>query len=164
MAVTVQTSRFGELEITPEQIVEFPAGLIGLGGSSYTLVNRGDDAAFSWLQSGGRPSILRSCLLQSVDDPDLAIPVTDPWRFFSDFVVEIADSDADRIGIEDALEQASVWVTVRAASELEDFCANLRAPIVIVGSSGYQVINQANPAPVRAPLFSGLQEESTQAA
>ena len=55
-------------------------------------------------------------------------------------------------------------VTVRAASELEDFCANLRAPIVIVGSSGYQVINQANPAPVRAPLFSGLQEESTQAA
>ena len=150
MAVTVQTSRFGELEIAPEQIVEFPAGLIGLGGSSYTLVNRGDDAAFSWLQS--------------VDDPDLAIPVTDPWRFFSDYVVEIADSDADRIGIEDALEQASVWVTVRAASELEDFCANLRAPIVIVGSSGYQVINQANPAPVRAPLFSGLQEESTQAA
>jgi len=150
MAVTVQTSRFGELEIAPEQIVEFPAGLIGLGGSSYTLVNRGDDAAFSWLQS--------------VDDPDLAIPVTDPWRFFSDFVVEIADSDADRIGIEDALEQASVWGTVRAASELEDFCANLRAPIVIVGSSGYQVINQANPAPVRAPLFSGLQEESTQAA
>ena len=150
MAVTVQTSRFGELEITPEQIVEFPAGLIGLGGAAYTLVNRGDDAAFSWLQS--------------IDDPDLAIPVTDPWRFFDDFVVEIADSDADRIGIEDALDQASVWVTVRAAAELEDFCANLRAPIVIVGGTGHQVINQASPAPVRAPLFSGLQEESTQAA
>ena len=49
MAVTVQTSRFGELEITPEQIVEFPAGLIGLGGAAYTLVNRGDDAAFAAL-------------------------------------------------------------------------------------------------------------------
>lgn len=146
----LHTSHFGEIEISAEEILEFPAGLIGLGGTRYVIVTRTPDAAFSWLQS--------------VDDPDLAIPVTDPWRFFDDYVVELADADAARIGIEDALDQAAIWVTVRAAAELDDFCANLRAPIVIVGGTGHQVINQASPAPVRAPLFSGLQEESTQAA
>ena len=150
MAVMLQTSRFGEIEISPDTIVEFPSGLIGLGGSRYTVISRSEEAAFSWLQS--------------MDDPELAIPVTDPWRFFSDYVVELSDSDEDRIGIADSLDQAAIWVTVRAAAELDDFCANLAAPIVIVAGQGYQVINQASPAPVRAPLFSGLQEESTQAA
>lgn len=150
MAVMLQTSRFGEIEISPDTIVEFPSGLIGLGGSRYTVITRSEDAAFSWLQS--------------MDDPELAIPVTDPWRFFSDYVVELSDSDEERIGIADSLDQAAIWVTVRAAAELDDFCANLAAPIVIVAGQGYQVINQSSPAPVRAPLFSGLQEESPQAA
>lgn len=150
MAIKLQTSHFGEIQVSPEEIIEFPAGLIGLGGTRYVIVTRTPDAAFSWLQS--------------MDDGELAIPVTDPWRFFDDFVVELADADADRVGIEDALDQAAIWVTVRAAAELDDFCANLRAPIVVVDGTGHQVINQASPAPVRAPLFSGLQEESTQAA
>lgn len=150
MAETVPTSRFGEIAIDAEQIVTFPAGLIGLGGTRYVLITRTPDAAFSWLQS--------------LEDPGLAIPVTDPWRFFDEFVVELTDADAERVGIEDAPDQSTVWVTVRAAAELEDFCANLRAPIVIVDGIGHQVINQAAPAPVRAPLFSGLQEESTHAA
>jgi flagellar assembly factor FliW len=35
----------------------------------------------------------------------------------------------------------------------------------VVGNQGHQVINQAPDAPVRAPLFAGLQEEpSTKAA
>jgi len=44
-------------------------------------------------------------------------------------------------------------VTVRAGEELEDFSANLRAPILIAQGAGHQVINQAPDAPVRAPLF-----------
>jgi len=61
-------------------------------------------------------------------------------------------------------EQTSVYVTVRAAQELEDFCANLAAPILICAGIGHQVINQAPDAPVRAPLFAGLERERTQAA
>jgi flagellar assembly factor FliW len=47
----------------------------------------------------------------------------------------------------------TVWVTVRAGSELSDFSANLRAPILISGGQGFQVINEASQAPVRAPPF-----------
>jgi flagellar assembly factor FliW len=44
-------------------------------------------------------------------------------------------------------------VTVRAGETLGDFTANLRAPILVVGGAGHQVINDAENAPVRAPLF-----------
>ena len=75
-----------------------------------------------------------------------------------------ADDEAERIGVSSP-EDALVYVTVRSAPALEDFCANLRAPILVVGNQGHQVINQAQDAPVRAPLFAGLQEEpSTKAA
>jgi flagellar assembly factor FliW len=42
---------------------------------------------------------------------------------------------------------------VRAAEEARNFSANLRAPIIIAGGRGFQVINEADDAPVRAPLF-----------
>jgi len=51
MAIKLQTSHFGEIEVSPEEIIEFPAGLIGLGGTRYVIVTRTPDAAFSWLQS-----------------------------------------------------------------------------------------------------------------
>jgi flagellar assembly factor FliW len=138
MAEILHSTRFGELEVPSDAVLEFPRGLIGLGGTRYTLVARSDDTAFVWLHS--------------LDDPALAIPVTNPWRFFVDYVVELGDDEAERIGVTDP-EQASVYVTVRAAERLEDFTANLRAPILVVGDRGFQVINQAREAPVRASLF-----------
>ena len=150
MAVTLQSSRFGELQIPEEAVLDFPNGLIGLGGRRFALLARSEESAFVWLHS--------------MDDPDLAVPVTSPWRFFEDYELELADDEAERIGVH-APEDASVYVTVRSAAALEDFCANLRAPILVVGNAGHQVINQAPDAPVRAPLFAGLQEEpSTKAA
>jgi flagellar assembly factor FliW len=150
MAVTLQSSRFGELQIPAEAILDFPNGLIGLGGRRFALLARSEESAFVWLHS--------------MDDPDLAVPVTSPWRFFENYEVELADDEAERLGITDPAE-AQVYVTVRSAAALEDFCANLRAPILVVGNAGHQVINLAPDAPVRARLFAGLQEEpSTKAA
>jgi len=138
MAVTLHSSRFGVLEIPDEAVIEFPSGLIGLGGTRYALLARNEDSAFVWLHS--------------MDDPELAIPVTNPFRFFASFEVELDDVEADRIGICDDGDTA-VYVTVRAADALEDFSANLYAPILISGGRGHQVINQSADAPVRAPLF-----------
>jgi flagellar assembly factor FliW len=138
MAVTLHSSRFGVLEIPDEAVIEFPSGLIGLGGTKYALLARNEDSAFVWLHS--------------LDDPDLAVPVTNPFRFFAAFEVELDDNEADRIGISDD-DDTAVYVTVRAADALEDFSANLYAPILISGGRGHQVINQSADAPVRAPLF-----------
>jgi len=141
MAVTLHSTRFGRIELPPDAVIEFPTGLIGLGGSRYALLARAEDSAFVWLHS--------------LDEPELAIPVTNPWQFFGDYEVELSDEEAERIGITDA-SQTSVYVTVRATEALEDFAANLRAPILIAHGRGHQVINQAPDAPVRAPLFAGV--------
>ena len=136
--ITLESSRFGTVEVPAEAIVEFPTGLIGLGGRRYALLARNEESTFVWLHS--------------LEDPELALPLTNPWRFFTSYEVELADDEASRIGVDDS-EDPAVYVTVRAAESLEEFSANLRAPILIANGQGHQVINQAPDAPVRAPLF-----------
>ena len=135
--LTIDSSRFGSLEIASDDVIEFPNGLIGLGGSRYAIVPAGNDGAFSWLHS--------------IDDPSLALPVANPWHFFADYAVELSDEDSAPITADPA--DVAVWVTVRAGSELADFFANLRAPILVAEGKGHQVINESADAPVRAPLF-----------
>lgn len=148
MAVTLHSTRFGTLEVAEEALIEFPCGLIGLPSTRYALLARSEDAAFLWLHS--------------LEDPDLAIPVTNPFRFFDTYEVELSDDEAARIGISE-IDAPSVYVTVRSAGSLEDFSANLRAPLLVCAGRGHQVINTAPDAPVRAPLFGGM-TDVTQAA
>jgi flagellar assembly factor FliW len=143
MPITIDSTRFGALDVPDDAVIEFPNGLIGLGGTRYTLIAREESAPFLWLHS--------------VDDPSLAIPVTNPWSFFASFEVEISDAEAERIGVSDPSE-AEVLVTVRAGESVEDFRANLRAPILIAGGRGHQVINEASGTSVRAPLFEQVAE------
>jgi flagellar assembly factor FliW len=138
MSITIDSTRFGTIEIPSHAVVEFPTGLIGLGGSRYVLIARDENSPFVWLHS--------------VDDASLALAVTNPFQFFPQYEVELSDSEAERIGITDPAD-ADVYVTVRAAESLEDFTVNLRAPILISKGRGFQVINEAEGAPVRAPLF-----------
>lgn len=137
MATTVHGTRFGDLEIDDDELVEFPGGLVGLPGTRWALLRRdGPDAAFAWLQS--------------LEDAEVALPVTRPGTFFSDYDVELEDEDVDpALGDPDAVD---VWVVVRAAERLEDFTANLRAPLLLAGGRGWQVLNRADGAELRAPL------------
>jgi flagellar assembly factor FliW len=143
--ITLESTRFGTLEVPGDAVVEFPNGLIGLGGKRYALLAREEESTFVWLHS--------------LDDPDLALPLTNPWRFFNAYEVELSDDEAERIGVEES-DDTVVYVTVRAAESLEDFSANLRAPILIAHGHGHQVINQAPDAPVRAPLFATTTEQA----
>jgi flagellar assembly factor FliW len=143
--VTVESSRFGSLEVEAGAIIEFPAGLIGLGGRRWAVVTKDESGSFSWLHS--------------LDDPSLALPVTNPWSFFGDYEVVLSDADSERFQSDDV----AVWVTVRAGAELADFSANLRAPILISQGHGYQVINEAANAPVRAALFPDAQSDAAAA-
>jgi flagellar assembly factor FliW len=141
--LTFESSRFGTVQVAEEDVIEFPHGLIGLGGRRYAVVSR-EGGAFAWLHS--------------VEDPALALPVTNPWEFFADYAVDLSGEESARLGIADPAA-VDVWVTVRAGASPADFCANLRAPILVAGGRGHQVINEAPDAPVRAPLFPGALAE-----
>jgi flagellar assembly factor FliW len=145
MSHTIESTRFGTLEIPSAAVLEFQNGLIGLGGSRYALVAKEEDSVFLWLHS--------------LDDPSIALPVVNPWRFFGNYAVDLSDDEAGRIGISDP-QEAEVYVTVTAAENVEDFSANLRAPILISGGQGHQVINEAPDAEVRMPLFAEVAVEA----
>jgi flagellar assembly factor FliW len=133
-AITIDSSRFGTLEVEPADVIEFPIGLVGLPGRRYTVVTPDPNSPFQWLHS--------------LDDPSLALPITNPLHFFADYAVKLQEEDVARVGA----DEAAIWVVVRAGSELADFSANLHAPIVIANGHGHQVIN-ALPYPVRVALF-----------
>ncbi len=135
MRVHFESRRFGSLDLADDQVIEFPSGLIGLGGSRYALVSTDDDSPFRWLQS--------------LEDPELAVPVTNPFWFFADYEVNLSDADSTRVGTESP-EAVDVWVTVRALPD--EVTANLKAPIVVHAGRGHQVINEARDFEVRTPL------------
>jgi flagellar assembly factor FliW len=138
MPMTFQSVRFGSVEVPDDAVLEFPFGLIGLGGLSYAIVEPNVGSGFFWLHS--------------TEDPALALPIVKPDVFFPDFALEMSETDRERTGIEDP-ESAPMYVTVRAAPDPMQTTANLRAPIVIRDGKGFQVLNEHDPAPLQAPLF-----------
>ena len=61
MSVTFESVRFGTVEVPEEEVIEFPHGLIGLGGHRWALLDRNPGTGFLWLHC--------------VEDPALALPV-----------------------------------------------------------------------------------------
>jgi flagellar assembly factor FliW len=147
---TIDSTRFGRIEIEPGSEIEFPHGLVGLDGHRFTLIARDEDATFLWLHS--------------LEDPSLALPVTDPRRFFPDYAVELAAGEQERLELPADSDAIAVYVTVRASEQAADCTANLRAPILVADGRGHQVINQADEAPLRAPLFPERPDASGRAA
>jgi flagellar assembly factor FliW len=144
MSEIVNSSRFGELEVPAEALIDFPDGMIGVGGNRFALLSREESGAFKWLQD--------------TSQEDLALPVTDPFSFFPDYEVVLSDAEAERIGITDPGD-AEVLVVVRAAEDPGQISANLLAPILVAAGVGHQVMNEASWAPLREPLLSGGRRE-----
>jgi len=137
-ATDIESSRFGALQVDPGDVIEFPYGLVGLGGRLYTILDRNPGSGFLWLHS--------------LEDPALALPVVDPRRFFEPFPLALSEEDRERVGAPD-LDAAQLYVTVRAAPDPADIRVNLRAPIVIWEGRGHQVLNAAEGVQFEAPLF-----------
>lgn len=136
----IDSSRFGPIEIRDEDVITLPQGLVGLPGTRYVLIAQTENSPFLWLHS--------------VDDGELALPVTNPWLFFPEYEVRISDEDAAQLEL-DGPEQVDIFCIVRAAQELVDFTINLLSPIAIHGGKrlGKQVLNDAGGYDVREPLF-----------
>ncbi|MBS1845721.1 MAG: flagellar assembly protein FliW [Actinobacteria bacterium] len=140
MIEIVDSTRFGELKVPVEALIDFPEGMIGVGGRRFALLEREESGAFKWLQEAS--------------EPHLALPVTDPFAFFPDYEVILSDDEAARIGVTDPAT-AQVLVVVRADEDPGRISANLLAPILVSAGVGHQVMNEASWAPLREPLLSG---------
>jgi flagellar assembly factor FliW len=146
----IESSRFGMLEVREDTVLTFPDGLIGLPGTQYALVAQSEKTPFYWLHS--------------IEYTDLAVPVTQPWLFFSNYEVEISDDEAKQIGIAES-NQAEIFCVVKATSELENFTINLAGPVIVNNETrqGRQIINGATGYSVRQPLFAEVELNEVEA-
>lgn len=126
--MNIESQRFGTIEINEDELLAFPAGVIGFPTEQrFALVPHHGSGYIAWLQS--------------VSTPGLAFPVVSAHAFgerYPDVPVAGAAAEAGLEGPEDAL---AVMVVLCALAN-QPATVNLLAPIVVNASTrkGAQVI------------------------
>ena len=135
----IQTTRFGVVSITAEQLIEFPRGLIGFAKAvEFALLAAPSNEGFYWLQS--------------VIEPELAFLVTDPQPFFKDYDVPIREETQADLQIADTKDGRLLVICNRVGEWLT---GNLLGPLVIniATRKGEQVVLTEKKWTCRQPLM-----------
>lgn len=133
----IQTSRFGNLQVAPSDVLLFEQGLIGLRHCRrWVILADAQNPALGWLQS--------------LDEPESALGVVSPRRFVPDYQLRVPRQELAPLALANIRDAQVVVVVSRSA---EGLSLNLRAPLVInvEGRRGRQVIAK-DPLPVRLVL------------
>ncbi len=135
----IDTSRFGQLEVNPQRLINFEEGILGFPQQrEYALVQTGEGSGFYWLQS--------------VDTRDLAFVVCDPRLFVADYQVPVKIEDLESIELGDP-DSGQVFVIVNKVGDL--LTGNFQGPLVInVGNrKGRQLVLSDKRYSTRHPLM-----------
>lgn len=110
----IQT-RFGEVEYDSENLLHFPAGLIGFPTlHDFIVMPNKKQGPLFWIQS--------------VEDPDIAFILTDPTNFFLDYAVLPDTSERNTLRI-DQDDECFVLSVVTVPPD-QNITINLSAPIL----------------------------------
>ena len=142
--VTVPSSRFGDLVVPTDSIIELPGGLIGFSHAKrFVMIEH--KPPFSWLQS--------------LEDPALAFVVVDGFEFGKQDDLKPPYGDKDCDFKEEDEFAILVIVTVRPDPKLTT--ANLKAPLFVnlKNRKGVQIIIDDARYSTRFPLWSGEEKE-----
>ncbi|MAE74493.1 MAG: flagellar assembly protein FliW [Bdellovibrionaceae bacterium] len=148
--MNVNTTRFGELKLTKEDLINFPEGILGFGDlRDFVLLDDPTDEIFAWLQS--------------CENPDIAFPVLEPELFTSTFEVSLTKSDREIIGLK-ADQAPRYFSIITIPADPTQMTANLKAPIAINVKTrkAKQTVLQDNKLAIREPIFSKLQQRVVQ--
>lgn len=115
---TIRTRVFGEISVDEDKILAFPQGILGFPDlKRFTLIH---DA-----EATNAPGIR---WLQSLDEANFAIPVTNPFTVTEHYAPVISENVVKEIG---ECEEPLILVTVTVPSNIRRMSVNLMAPIVI---------------------------------
>jgi len=114
----LKTKHFGEIEIDESKIIHFPTGIIAFEEQKrfFIIDNPDENIPFSWLQS--------------VDDPDLAFVIINPFLFRKDYEFKIPDNVIQELAIQSP-ENVAVFSIVVVPQDITKMTANLLAPVII---------------------------------
>ncbi len=135
----IETSRFGQLEVDPDRLINFEDGILGFPSQrEYALVQTGEGSGFYWLQS--------------VSTPDLAFVVCDPRLFVADYRVPVKLEELECIGLCDP-DNAQVFIIVNKVGDL--LTGNFQGPLVVnvVNRCARQLVLSDKRHSTRQPLM-----------
>ena len=136
-----RSTRFGRFHIDDGAALRFPGGVAGLSHLEwFAILKRRADSVFLWLQS--------------LDDPDVALPIVLPWAFHWDYEIELPDADLRLLGVSSA-DQLSIYCLVDVGDEMRSATVDLAAPLVINDEThvGRQLRHAGGGYSSRDPLF-----------
>ncbi len=114
----IDTTRFGTVGYTDDDIVLFQEGLVGFPSHTrFLLLIHKPDSPFRWLQS--------------IDEPQVAFLITDPENWTKSYRPQISDAEATRLKItEETPRLLFVTVTIPRGNPSE-MTMNLAGPIIV---------------------------------
>ncbi|SDH64243.1 flagellar assembly protein FliW [Alteribacillus bidgolensis] len=116
----LQTKHLGEVDIQQEEIYQFEQGLPAFEEeTAFVLLPFSNDNIFF--------------ILQSVNNPELAFVVANPFHFFNDYQVKLSDSVLEQLAIEKE-EDVAIFSVLTLEEPFNKTTANLQAPIVLNAS------------------------------
>jgi len=111
----VRNTRFGDLDVSEEQIITFPRGMIGFEGvERYVLVN--PTGKISWLQA--------------VDEASLAFPLVQAPLVYPGYSLYVENELLEPLGeVDEAM--MGIYLVLVVPSDPRNATVNLKAPVVI---------------------------------
>lgn len=137
----IETSRFGTLEIPPEDLLQFPEGLLGFSHLTQFILLEHKRGPFRWLQA--------------TQDPDIAFVVLELPLLAIDYQLRLGDGDLELLGLPAIDEEAMAVLVIVNVSNPRQPTANLLAPVCIGAESrqGLQVVQHHTGYSTRHPLY-----------
>ena len=146
--VKINTAKFGEIEVSKNTIFNFVSPIIGFKDlKEYTIVDYKPDSPFKWLQS--------------MEDMELAFPITLCSFFGIDYQFDIPDEEANKLEIDSPDDIFVCNIVNIPSSNPQGATVNMLAPIVINldNKKAMQVVLKNSQFELRHKLFN---EEKTE--
>lgn len=151
LIMTVATKYLGDVKVESKDIIHFKNGLPGfITENKFMLMTFPENPIFQ--------------ILQSLNTPELAFIVTDPYHFYHDYTFKLDETILRNLKIVDP-KDVVVLTIVTLISPVEQSTINLKAPIIInrTQNLGKQYIlnneNYQTKAPIVPPKASQAKGE-----
>lgn len=135
----VATKQFGEIEVTEDQIIRFPNGIIGFEDcKKFVIIDDEDYEPFRWMIS--------------LDKKEFGFPVLNPFLVTDNYLKEFPRRIATQLQAEDTVMDVFSVVTLKG--ENGKVTINLKGPILIdyLKKEGKQIILTSEELPVSYPI------------
>ena len=140
--IKLNTAKFGEIEIDKDSVFNFVSPIIGFQKlKQYAIIDYKPDSPFKWLQS--------------LEDSELAFPITLCSFFGIDYQFNIPDEEAELLEIETADDVFVCNIANIPSSNPQGATINMLAPIImnIRNKKAMQIILKNTDFEVRYKLF-----------